>query len=45
MPLSVEDFSWGACMPLSVVYFTLRCIHAFFSGRCYLEVHVCLYQW
>jgi len=34
MQLTVVDFTWG-CI----------CMHAVVSGRFYLEVHVCLYQW
>ena len=39
MTLSIVDFTGVACMLLSVVDFTWRCMHDFFSGRFYLEVH------
>jgi hypothetical protein len=32
-------------MTLSVVDFTGRDMHDFFSGKFYLEVHACLLQW
>ena len=33
MPFSVVVLLGGTCMPLSVVYFTWRCMYAFISGR------------
>ena len=42
LPLSVVNFTGGACMSLPVVCVTWRCMHAFISGRFYLEVHACI---
>ena len=44
LPLSVVNFTGGACMSLPVVCVTWRCMHAFISGRFYLEVHACICQ-
>ena len=44
LPLSVVNFTGGACMSLPVVYVTWRCMHAFVIGRCYLEMHACICQ-